>query len=641
MEEEIAVVQLLQYGLPVTRSTSFASFNSAALYELLTAALTRFFGTNGEEDQKQTPPSFEEAENATSRLRLLSMLATRLQRAGCEFISPDHLMYPAEKTTRKILMWLIAELHRVTTTSSVKDDVKWQQTPVGQAILSLHSVVQQNNPCVKKKDTKESLPRCECVIPAVPAFFFAVSAQERRKGGVQPSLWQQFCQGYNAMQGFPRSPEEAPYQPQWREVLLNSFQEANAVERTFESELTSNRASGPLMLRDASGVENFIKLPQASRKRPHKKTSALASLHPLRAYAIDADVFYCNTSEDDISVQHTTSKTAAARETALEMAEDHHDTLTRQDVYAPKEKHEILREYSEAKKELRHLKKKLTELAAQKMGCDEELEMLQVSYGQICSERERQKAETERIAQALALLDTPEESELQLERQVAEFVEARENNRREVQVKLQKVEKKHTELLERLRVAGGDHEEQLLQLWQAVKNVQRQIDEKEQNVQQWQEKVLLSNTKDIDISNFLSFIYEMTSNVCRQQTQIASVERDTAAYNTRIEKLEGRLRLSFFEQASKLYQKAMIFDDGNVFQRLHKNLIEMRDGYQALISATAKHGEFILESYRMEERLQKLRVEVEACDTEKVKTDLANLRVEKCSSSSDITGSGR
>ncbi|EKF38539.1 hypothetical protein MOQ_001253 [Trypanosoma cruzi marinkellei] len=641
MEEEIAVVQLLQYGLPVTRSTSFAGFNSAALYELLTAALTQFFGTDGEEDQQQPPPSFEEAENATSRLRLLSILATRLQRAGCEFISPDHLMYPTEKTTRRILMWLIAELHRVTTANSVKDDVKWQQTPVAQAILSLHSVVQQHTPYVKKKNPKESIPPRESVIPAVPAFFFAVSAQERREGGVQPSLWQQFCRAYDAMQGFPHSSEEAPYQPQWREVLLNSFQEANAVVRTFENELKSNRATGPLMVRDASVVENCIKLTQASRKRYYEKKTTLASLHPLRAYAFAADVFYFNMSEDDISVQRTTNTTVTARETASEKADSHHDTLAKDDVYASQEKHDILHEYSEAKKEFRHLKKKLAELLAQKMGCDEEVEMLQASYGQTCSERERHKAEAERIAQALALLDTPEESEVQLERQVAELVEACENNRREVQMKLQKVEKKHIELLERLRVVGGDHEEQLLQLWQAVKNVQRQINEKERNVQQWQESVLLSNTTDIDISNFLSYIYEMTSNVCRQQAQIASIERETAAYNTRIEELEGRLRLSFFKQASELYQKAMVFDDGNVFQRIHKNLNEMRDGYRVLISATAKHGELTLESYRIEERLQNLRAEVEACDTEKVKTDLANLRVVKDSSSPYITDSGR
>ncbi|KEG08241.1 hypothetical protein DQ04_07651020 [Trypanosoma grayi] len=628
MEKEITVAQLRQCSLAVTLPANLSAFTVEILYELLVAGLVRLAKTGNEGFEQQLPAHLTVSDTVT-RLRLLSALTVQLQASGCDFIRHEHLMYPSERSTKMVLRWLVTQLHRTAITESA-DGKEWLKlSPVRQVLGSFQSFLHR---CTQNSDYSDhdAWPRGSAPIATVWLPFCTVSVVGRRADRIHASCWWQIRCGYKTMQDFPCAPSETAGQPRWGEVLLNSFQEANAIERTREKDFAHRCLTEALMSRGHMSAGGNVR--RRPLRRPNRVLAAPAPQRKLKVSSLAVDSFFYNPSEEggmQQSILETlvnSEATAAIEDTAtLQKAiVETEEGIGSTEALAAHDEDAILQDYSEAKEGLRQCKSRLADLAAQKTQCDMDLATLMATYERQQAERRRQKEDAQRLEEVLALMDTQEESEAQIRREIAELGTERERHRDKVQAKLQKVEKKREELVEELRLVGGDREEQLAQMRRAVKRLKRQIDEKQRDVQEWKAAASL-RTECIDRSHFLRYIYDMTSNLCKQQTQVAAVTRDTADCNDCIEELERRLKSSFARREHDVYRKAASSQGDSVFHQFHKSLLDMRDGYRGLIRAIAERGELQLELNRLEERLANLKAEVEACDTTKLEADLAEL----------------
>ncbi|KAH9586159.1 hypothetical protein LSM04_006532 [Trypanosoma melophagium] len=133
MESEITIAQLRHCGVHIPIQTSLGEFTAVSL--------------------EKFPILLVEADTA-ARLRYLSILTKKLQEIGCAFIQDEHLMYPTESSTRKILMWLVTKFHGIATTQN-NNDKKYKNSPIGEALFSFQSLVRNYNQCDESKNEEK------------------------------------------------------------------------------------------------------------------------------------------------------------------------------------------------------------------------------------------------------------------------------------------------------------------------------------------------------------------------------------------------------------------------------------------------------------------------------------------------------
>ncbi|KAH9586136.1 hypothetical protein LSM04_004453 [Trypanosoma melophagium] len=356
------------------------------------------------------------------------------------------------------------------------------------------------------------------------------------------------------------------WQPHLSEVFLYSFQEFRAADRTREDEFIHHYLKNPLMTKNHTNNDKLLLNIRLNSKIAKQSALPLNSSH-LRQYAFKNDAFFYNPSEDAVGVEGITTSDITLIYEHKEQTENAFQTLNEGE-----EKHRV------------------------------------IDYKALLTQNENIK-----------------DSETQIQTEIDELLESVENFRSGIILKLQKVTNKRSELIEELRVDGSNHEEQLTSLRHAVKEVKKRIRAKRQDIKKLQEDIPV-HVEGIDRLQFLRYIWDMTLSSCGQKTQLTAVVRDTVEYNRRIEALERHLRLYFARREAEVYKAPTKSESGSVLKELQRSIVGVREGYRALVGAIGQRGELLVELHRMNDRVDTLRAEVNACNSVKVEDDVKELR---------------
>ncbi|ORC89789.1 uncharacterized protein TM35_000113230 [Trypanosoma theileri] len=645
METEITIAQLRHCGVQVPIQTSLRELTAVSLYELLITALKRLHFIHEENTNEKFPISLMESDTAT-RLHYLSILTTKLQEVGCDFIQDEHLMYPAETTTRRLLLWLVRKFHTLAATQNNNNDKKYKNSPMGEALLSFQSLVQNYNLNGEKRNREEAYIHPNRMVSTVWKPFSTVSVCRPEEIDSNISRWKQIEKEYESMCTFtsPKEQKEIKnsfWKLQFSEVFLHSFQESCAADRTYDDNFIHHNLKNSLITKNKkiNNDKSLLNIPLNS-KSP-KESILPINLNDLQSFTFTNDVFFYNPSEDGVRVEgvsvsdissiydHKDQTVNALQTILIGDAEKHKNDVDDVNDYdktsLTENEKSILSNYNKAKKELWILRNTFSELKAKKIRLDDDLQNLSHNLEEQENVWNQSKKEAQRLEEILTLMGDEKESENQIRKEIDELIELAESFRSEVMVKLQKVTNKRSELLEELHAVSNYKEEELASMRHAVKEVKKRIRAKRQDIQKWKEDIS-PHVDGIDRLQFLRYIGEMTSSACGLQTQLTTVVRDTLACVREMEALERHLRLDFARREAAVYTLALQSESGGVWRELHRSMVGVREGYRALMNAIVHRGELLVELHRMEDRVENLKAEVNACNSVKVEDDVKELR---------------
>ena len=207
-------------------------------------------------------------------------------------------------------------------------------------------------------------------------------------------------------------------------------------------------------------------------------------------------------------------------------------------------------------KELRHA------LAAEAEGCAAATEALEAAAEAIAAKEaalEERRAALAALQQRLERMDDYEGNATLLEGQIAEARALQRQVHDDLAGKLAKMEAKKAALEAEAAVAGDGRQEQLLALRNKVKKLKREIRAKTKEINDLHSEYDRV-PKDIDRSLFLRFIFDMTSNIQRQQAEVDKVKTDLCREGATIGAKAEALQQLFSSVEQEVYKRAVAND---------------------------------------------------------------------------------
>jgi chromosome segregation ATPase len=237
------------------------------------------------------------------------------------------------------------------------------------------------------------------------------------------------------------------------------------------------------------------------------------------------------------------------------------------------------------------------------------------------------------------MIQTVQTARSNLQMELEALQQKRAAAKEELANKLAKVETKREQLLEETESgAGTGREEQVATLRKDCKTVKRTIKERNAEIAKLQVQ-LDACPKDIDRGNFLRLIFDLTSNIRKQQEQIDKMKREIAEADAEINKLHDKIKTVFdvveqqaFENATGAAgaggkdgkEKKKKKDDGtDVFGKdLFKKFFDLRKAYDELIAVIESRGGVRKEIHETEQHASKLHLIVSGYRMDGVEQDV-------------------
>eukprot|EP00658_Telonema_sp_P-2_P044023 TRINITY_DN31892_c0_g1_i1.p1 TRINITY_DN31892_c0_g1~~TRINITY_DN31892_c0_g1_i1.p1 ORF type:complete len:520 (+),score=210.30 TRINITY_DN31892_c0_g1_i1:268-1827(+) len=325
--------------------------------------------------------------------------------------------------------------------------------------------------------------------------------------------------------------------------------------------------------------------------------------------------------EADKALEDIEQKTKSVQQRAQER-EAELEALQQRLAAAKKESKDLRRQRAEQQQILDDSRAQLEEDLAEREGDAEELQGRRAALAQ--------------LQEQLQWMETYDESREQLASQLAEAKDLAQQIQDDLNTKLAKIEGKKEDLLKMVSEAGDGREERLMELRRTTKALKKDIKTKVKEINDLREEYDRV-PKDIDRSLFLRMIFDLSSNVERQQAEVDRFKRDIFAQCNDIAEKSTKLVMLFSELEEQVYEKASAGKatstkdgaPGDVFAKeSFKNIVAIRESYSLLRMAVNLQGEVRHELHSLEEKSSKAERLVEVQKKRDVAGDLSQVEDE-------------
>ena len=651
---DITLLQLRQYGVDVDPLLGIAALTAELLYPMLLQSLERMSVLTKQEIRKQFPSKLPGAKSA--RFSICESLTKYLSGAGYSASSYDALMYPTESTTKPLLNWLVAELGRAAESATEKmgevqdDERSATATALQKGVMALHTLVNDAERVTSAKGAKAAggrallLPRAaHRKVPATARTpFFAATAIAWAE---ETSLISQIEETHAALSKVPLLPSEQALRPSAARTVLDSVLEAASAAWAHDKAAADWLASAKLLSRPVQ---------EGTITRRAKRVDRQGEASQQGGMSIDA--MFLNTSEDGLDGDGSRALAARrAREAAaeaevnaaVESLTEKHRSAQERVAQRELEVTDIKSRLSALKKQVRGKKELLAELQTRLDQTQAELAQIKSDFAEQEAEAHARRSVAAEKEQLLALMDDPDGSEAKIRQQIAEATQRRNGMQVDLEAKLLKIEQKRDQLLEQGSAAGADREERLAELRRELKQTKQQIKEKSKEIKQLRYDFERC-PKDIDRSQFVRLIFDMTTNIRKQQGQIDKVKKEIFDANADIDKMQSALRELFSRLESRVYASAVSGKGGapsssgkggdDFAKQAFKQIVDVRAAYSSLVALIEQRGEVKHELHGIEEKASKLARLVEGYNIQQVREDLEAVEEENGALTEKIEG---
>ena len=287
-----------------------------------------------------------------------------------------------------------------------------------------------------------------------------------------------------------------------------------------------------------------------------------------------------------------------------------------------------------AKKEAKELRKRRAEqqqiLDDARAKMEEELADREGNSEDLIARREA----LAQLQEQLSWMENYDDSKSSLEAQLGEAKELLRQIQEDLNAKLVKMEAKKEDLKRQVSEAGDGREERLMELRRQTKALKKQIKAKVKEINDLREE-FDRVPKDIDRSLFLRMIFDLSSNVERQQAEVDRFKRDIFTQCSEIADKSTKLVMLFSELEEMVYEKASATKGkdstipGDVFAKeSFKSIVAIREAYSMLRTAVNLQGEVRHELHSLEEKSSKAERLVAVQKKRDVVADLAQVEEE-------------